>query len=466
MRLALVEDLERLAVVAAPAAALAGDEEIGQEVHLDAQHAVALAGLAAPALHVEREAPGPVAAHARLGDLAEQGPDAVEHARVGGGVAARRAADRRLIDVDHLVDVLEPADAVEAAGCVVRAVEMTRERAVERVVHERRFARAGDARHDREDAERDAQRHVLQVVLAAAGQHERLRAGRAALLRRGDRAPPGEVVARQRARRRPRSRAGVPCATICPPWMPAPGPMSSTKSAARIVSSSCSTTITQLPASRRRKQALEQALVVARVQADRGLVEDVEHAHQARAHLRREPDALALAARERGAAAIERQVVEAHLRQEGQPVADLLEHAVGDRALRPAQLERCEEARGLADREATQIRDRRAGNLHAARLGAQPRAFAVGARLLAAVARERLALELGGGLEAARELAEHAVPAAREGGLARRAARRGSRSPRPRRRAGSPRARAPGARARGSRATRRSARRASPAARA
>ena len=49
-------------------------------------------------------------------------------------------------------------------------------------------------------------------------------------------------------------------------------------------------------------QALEggnQALVVALVQADRRLVEDVEHAHQARADLRREADALCLAARER-----------------------------------------------------------------------------------------------------------------------------------------------------------------------
>ena len=77
----------------------------------------------------------------------------------------------------------------------------------------------------------------------------------------------------------------------------------------------------------------------------------------------------------------------------------------------------CEEARSLADREPTQIRQRRAGNLHAARFGAQPRAFALRARLLAAVTRELIALELGGGLEAARELAEHAVPAAGEGGF-------------------------------------------------
>ena len=46
-------------------------------------------------------------------------------------------------------------------------------------------------------------------------------------------------------------------------------------------------------------QRLEQARVVARVQADRRLVEHVEHADQRGADLRGEADALAFAARER-----------------------------------------------------------------------------------------------------------------------------------------------------------------------
>jgi hypothetical protein len=46
-------------------------------------------------------------------------------------------------------------------------------------------------------------------------------------------------------------------------------------------------------------QRFEQPVVVALVQADRGLVEHVEHAGQARADLRGEADALALAARQR-----------------------------------------------------------------------------------------------------------------------------------------------------------------------
>ena len=46
--------------------------------------------------------------------------------------------------------------------------------------------------------------------------------------------------------------SGVPADTTCPPSAPAPGPMSMSQSAARMVSSSCSTTIRVLPRSRRR----------------------------------------------------------------------------------------------------------------------------------------------------------------------------------------------------------------------
>ena len=53
-------------------------------------------------------------------------------------------------------------------------------------------------------------------------------------------------------------------------------------------------------------QRIQQHLVVARMQADGGLVEHVAHALQVRAELRGQPDALRLAARQRGRGAIER----------------------------------------------------------------------------------------------------------------------------------------------------------------
>ena len=56
-RLAAILDLQRFAVVAPPLALLAGHVDVGQEVHLDRDDAVPLAGLAPATLHVEREPP-------------------------------------------------------------------------------------------------------------------------------------------------------------------------------------------------------------------------------------------------------------------------------------------------------------------------------------------------------------------------------------------------------------------------
>ena len=107
--------LQRLAVVALALAHVAGDVDVGQEVHLDLDHAIAGAGLAAAALHVEGEAAGLVAARLRLGEPCEPFADRREGADVSCRVRARRAADGRLVDVDDLVEMLKALDALDAA---------------------------------------------------------------------------------------------------------------------------------------------------------------------------------------------------------------------------------------------------------------------------------------------------------------------------------------------------------------
>ena len=70
-------------------------------------------------------------------------------------------------------------------------------------------------------------------------------------------------------------------------------------------------------------QGIEQDAVVARMQANGGLVEHVAHALQVAAQLRRQPDALGLAATERGRPPVQCQVAQAHLLQKLQPAANL-----------------------------------------------------------------------------------------------------------------------------------------------
>ena len=120
-RLALEADLERLAVVALAVALLARDVDVRQEVHLDLDLAVAAADLAAPALDVEREAAGLVAARPRLLRLGEQVADDVEQPGVRRRVRPRRAADRRLVDLDDLVELVEAGDAPVRAGALAGA---------------------------------------------------------------------------------------------------------------------------------------------------------------------------------------------------------------------------------------------------------------------------------------------------------------------------------------------------------
>src|SRR5450759_2135970 len=113
-RLALEAHRERFGAEAKSTAYLARDFDIGQETHLDALDALALAAFAAPALGVEREAACGVAAHARFADLSEKPPDRVPETDVCRGARAWRFADRRLVDFEHAPDLL-PAFQVAAA---------------------------------------------------------------------------------------------------------------------------------------------------------------------------------------------------------------------------------------------------------------------------------------------------------------------------------------------------------------
>src|SRR5690606_32446411 len=109
---ALVAHLQRLPVVAPPLADLARDVDVGKEVHLDLDQPVALAGLAAAALDVEGETAGAIAADLGLRKLGEELADRSEEAGVRGRIGARRAPDGALVDVDDLVQVVEPFDPV------------------------------------------------------------------------------------------------------------------------------------------------------------------------------------------------------------------------------------------------------------------------------------------------------------------------------------------------------------------
>ena len=157
-------DRERLLVVATTVTYLAEDVDVGQEVHLDAALAFALAGFASSALHVEAEASGLVAAFARLGQHGEEVAHGGEDAGVRGWIRARGAADGGLVDLDDLVELVDADDAAVLAGIFAAAVEIFCQRPIEDVVDEGGFAAAADPGDDGHDAEREVGGDVLEVV--------------------------------------------------------------------------------------------------------------------------------------------------------------------------------------------------------------------------------------------------------------------------------------------------------------
>ena len=98
-------------------------------------------------------------------------------------------------------------------------------------------------------------------------------------------------------------------------------------------------------------EGFEEAVVVLLVEADRGFVENVEDAREAGADLGGEADALALAAGQRAAGAVEVEIVEPDIVEEAEALVDFLEDGVGDLVLLGGEfgLEAAEPGVGVGD---------------------------------------------------------------------------------------------------------------------
>ena len=194
--------------------------------------------------------------------------------------------------------------------------------------------------------------------------------------------------------------SGVPSAITRPPCTPAPGPISTTWSAVKIASSSCSTTITVLPRSRSRRSVSSSPRVVALMQPDRRLVEHVEHPCEPGTDLRGQADALALTTRQRARIARQCKIIEADIDQEAEALADFLQDASGDLGLllREACRDFFEPAVRATDRHMGDFSDVETADLDRQRLRLQPLAAACLAGMIGLVARKLLAHPLAVGL--------------------------------------------------------------------
>ena len=145
---------------------------IGQEVHFDFDHTVALTGFAAAAairgIHVEAKAAWAITSLARSGHFGHEVANVREQTGVRGRVAARGATNGRLIHIDHFVEVVQPQNVFVGGRLVVRAVNAARCSGVQSFVHQGGFAGARNTRHTGEQADRKCSAHIFQVVTRGA----------------------------------------------------------------------------------------------------------------------------------------------------------------------------------------------------------------------------------------------------------------------------------------------------------
>ena len=135
-------------------------------------------------------------------------------------------------------------------------------------------------------------------------------------------------------------------------------------------------------------QDFNQAMRIARMQADRRLIQHVERAHQMGAQRSSQLDALRFAAGKCGGEPVEREVIEADFIKKAQALLNFFQDFFGDGGFGCGQLQRVKEGPRFLHRHLADFGDRASRDFHGASFGAQPRAAAVRACGVAAVAAE------------------------------------------------------------------------------
>ena len=125
-----------------------------------------------------------------------------------------------------------------------------------------------------------------------------------------------------------------------------------------------------------RQQRVDQLPIVALMEPDRGLIKDVQDAHEFRSDLRGEPDSLCLAARQRVGRASQAQVIETDVHQELEPLADLFQDGTRDQRFTFAQLRLRKPVLRGRDRQVAHVHDRAAGHGHGEIFRLEPLPFA------------------------------------------------------------------------------------------
>ena len=171
--LAIVLNVEHIALEALAVTTFALENQIGHELHLNRDDTRAFAFLASAAVGIEREVLGGETHLLGQGLVGKELADGIVSLHVRGGIGARALADGVLVDELHMADSLPVAIQRNVfARNVGHLVEMALQGRVEGAFDERRLAATADARYHRKHVERETHVDAFQVVHASSLQQD------------------------------------------------------------------------------------------------------------------------------------------------------------------------------------------------------------------------------------------------------------------------------------------------------
>src|ERR1700678_729961 len=318
-----------------------------------------------------------------FGGRRENLANAVEGFQVGGGIRTRSSADRRLIDHFHRAHsrvAFEPV--AEVAPVAAAAARL--QRFVQNVVDEGRFTGARDASHRNEKAERNHYVETFDVVAVSAKDFDEFTLWFAATLGNKNLQLAAEIASRQRmgVLQHLLACAGENqfSAVFAGAGAEVHDVVGGHDSVGIVFDDQQG--VTEIAQS---FQDFDQAVRVARMQPNRGLIKNVERADEARTERGGELDTLRFAAGKRGGEPIERKIIESDFIEKAQTLLDFFEDFFGDGRFEFGEFQAVEKWPRFFYGHLADFGDGTSGDFYGPGFGAQPSAMAIGAGGVAAV---------------------------------------------------------------------------------
>ena len=133
-------------------------------MHFNLDDTVTAAGFTSAAFYVKTESTLFIASRLGIRRRRKQIPDLIKQTCIRGRVGTRRSADRRLVNIDHFVELLDPLDCLMLTRNRQGMVEIMCQPLIYDLIDKRRFSGTGYTGHTCHDTKRDLHVDIFQVV--------------------------------------------------------------------------------------------------------------------------------------------------------------------------------------------------------------------------------------------------------------------------------------------------------------